>query len=84
MKIRIFATLFKLYNQKKWLKNLDIIENYLNTKELFTKENLQDFMTLYKGSSELRRLGEILHVNQGLYTTISESQNYISKITDLI
>jgi hypothetical protein len=41
-------------------------------------------MTLYKGSSELRRLGEILHVNQGLYTTISESQNYISKITDLI
>ena len=65
-------------------RTLDIFENYLNTKELFTKENLQDFMTLYKGSSELRRLGEILHVNQGLYTTISESQNYISKITDLI
>ena len=69
----------------KAYRYMDVINNYLRNRDLFTKGNvLQDFITLYKGSDEIKTLGAILHINQGLYTSLADSQNYLGKIENLL
>lgn len=39
---------------------------------------------LYKGAEEFRKLGQILHLNQGINTSIDEFQNYIETFESLV
>jgi hypothetical protein len=41
---------------------------------------VKDFITLHRGANELRVLGQVLHINQGLYTSEFEDLNYLKQI----
>ena len=67
-------------------KLIDLCEKYVqihNIKES-DKQNYDDLKTLSKGAEEFRILGQILHINQGLYTSIPDSINYLNTFKNLI
>lgn len=43
-----------------------------------------DFKKLNEGAEELRRLGQLLHINQGLENSYSKSINYLDTVTSVI
>ena len=44
----------------------------------------EDFKKLNEGADELRRLGQLLHINQGLENSYSKSINYLDTVTSVI
>ena len=44
----------------------------------------EDFKKLNEGAEELRRLGQLLHINQGLENSYSKSINYLETVTSVI
>jgi hypothetical protein len=44
----------------------------------------KDFKKLNEGAEELRRLGQLLHINQGLENSYSKSINYLETVTSVI
>ena len=44
----------------------------------------KDFKKLNEGADELRRLGQLLHINQGLENSYSKSINYLETVTSVI
>ena len=44
----------------------------------------EDFKKLNDGADELRRLGQLLHINQGLENSYSKSINYLETVTSVI
>ena len=58
------------------------IERYNTVKQ---EQNIYfDFKKLNEGAEELRRLGQLLHINQGLENSYSKSINYIDTVTSVI
>jgi hypothetical protein len=54
-------------------------EKYVQSANIISKDShFEDLKTLFKGAEEYRKLGQILHVNQGLYTSIPDSLNYLN------
>lgn len=44
----------------------------------------QEFKKLYEGANELKSLGQILHLNQGLYTSDFDTLNLLNRIQNII
>ena len=66
-------------------KLIDLCENYIKISNIIRNDsNYKDIKTLSKGAEEYRILGQILHVNQGLYTSIPDSLNYLNVFQNLI
>ena len=64
---------------------LDMCEKYVQSANIISKDShFEDLKTLFKGAEEYRKLGQILHVNQGLYTSIPDSLNYLNNFQNLI
>lgn len=61
-------------------------ENYIERVEVINSEPeiYQDFKKLNEGGDELRRQGQLLHINQGLETSYAKSINYIDTLTSTI
>jgi hypothetical protein len=60
-------------------KLIDLCENYVKISNIIRNDpNYNDIKTLSKGAEEYRVLGQILHINQGLYTSIPDSFNYLN------
>lgn len=72
------------------LQILQNCEDYIfNTEGMSDRGNnlnpvVKDFITLHRGANELRVLGQVLHINQGLYTSEFEDLNYLKQIQNLI
>ena len=66
-------------------KLIDLCENYVKISNIIRNDpNYDDIKTLSKGAEEYRVLGQILHINQGLYTSIPDSLNYLNVFQNLI
>ena len=65
---------------------LDLCERYVKIKSIINSDsqNYSTLKTLADGAEEYRILGQILHVNQGLYTSIPDSLNYLNTFQNLI
>lgn len=70
------------------LNTIDSILTYIRVKsklqDTISKEAFGDFKTLYKGADEMKTLGQILHLNQGLYTSDLDTLKIISRIENII
>lgn len=61
---------------------VDICENYITNKYnvlVEDKQNYEDLQTLTEGAEEFKVLGQLLHVNQGLETSLDRQMAYIDK-----
>ena len=70
------------------LNTIDSVLTYIRVKSklqnTISKEVFEDFKTLYKGADEMKTLGQILHLNQGLYTSDLDTLKIISRIENII
>lgn len=70
------------------LNTIDSILTYIRVKsklqDSISKEAFEDFKTIYKGADEMKTLGQILHLNQGLYTSDLDTLKIISRIENII
>lgn len=70
------------------LNTIDSLLTYIRVKSKLQDNNskaaFDDFKTLYKGADEMKTLGQILHLNQGLYTSDLDTLKIISRIENII
>ena len=70
------------------LNTIDSVLTYIRVKsklqDITSKAAFEDFKTLYKGADEMKTLGQILHLNQGLYTSDLDTLKIISRIENII
>lgn len=59
-------------------------EDYIERVNSIDQQIYDDFKKLNEGADELRRLGQLLHINQGLENSYSKSINYIDIVTSVI
>ena len=81
-------------NKDLYYRLLDFIEDYMYQQEIRKNSNIEvngvsynaydQIKKLQQGAEELKTLGQILHLNQGLYTTVNESINLINTIEGVI
>lgn len=94
----ILSTLYKLQdsvkqndklqkdNKQQILNTIDSILTFIRIKSNLNTSEIAftNFKTLYKGADELKTLGQILHLNQGLYTSDLDTLKIISRIENII
>lgn len=59
-------------------------ENYIERYNSINQETYKDFKKLNDGAEEIRRLGQLLHINQGLENSYAKSINYLNIVTSVI
>ena len=59
-------------------------ENYVERFNSIEWDIYEDFKKLNEGADELRKLGQLLHINQGLENSYSKSMNYLETVTSVI
>ena len=75
--IKEYNELHRLVEQAEdYIERFHIVESEQNI--------YKDFKKLNEGAEELRRLGQLLHINQGLENSYSKSLNYIETVTSVI
>ena len=72
----------KEYNELHRL--VEQAENYVERFNSIDWNVYEDFKKLNEGAEELRRLGQLLHINQGLENSYSKSINYLETVTSVI
>ena len=68
----------------------DFAEEYIQQQQIRLNDDIEGFNAynqikkLSEGAEEMKTLGQLLHINQGLYTSISESIDLIDRIENVI
>lgn len=70
----------------KILQMLDDIKDYIRYKQILSdyEQEFEDFQKLFNGANEMKKLGEILSLNQGLKSQERQSDALIAKIENII
>lgn len=68
------------------INSINQTQTWLRIRALLKQDSniYEDFKTLAKGADELKTLGQILHLNQGLYTSDTDTLKLVNKIENLI
>lgn len=68
------------------INNINQMQSWLRLRAIINQDAdiYEDFKTLAKGADEMKTLGQILHLNQGLYTSDTDTLKLVDKIENLI
>ena len=85
-KLRLFYNNVNIYAKQKYNQLLDFIETYITQSHIIGQHKgvYKDFKTLQKGAEEMRRLGSIFSLNQGIKTNNEDMLNQIDLIEKAI
>lgn len=74
------------YEKRAIHRTIEEAEKYLTRVSIVNsqKEIYEDFKKLNEGGEELRKQGQLLHINQGLESSYARSINYIDTLTSVV